>query len=43
MYFRAPGLPNHGDHLKLIDISTHIAAMALTKHRAEEEIRRLGR
>jgi GAF domain-containing protein len=42
MYFRAPGLPNDS-HLKLIDISTHIAAIAITKHRAEEEIRRLGR
>ena len=39
MYFRAPGLPNQG-HLRLIDISTHIAAIAITKHRAEEEIRR---
>jgi hypothetical protein len=42
MYFRAPGLPNQS-HLKLIDISTQIAAIAITKHRAEEEIRRLGR
>ena len=42
MYFRAPGLPNKS-HLKLIDISTRIAAVAITKHRAEEEIRRLGR
>jgi GAF domain-containing protein len=42
MYFRAPGLPNDS-HLKLIDISTHIAAIAITKHRAEEELRRLGR
>jgi GAF domain-containing protein len=41
MYFRAPGLPNDS-HLKLIDISTHIAALAITKHRAEEEIRRLA-
>ena len=39
MYFRAPGLPNQS-HLRLIDISTHIAAIAITKHRAEEEIRR---
>src|SRR5580692_6804615 len=37
MYFRFPALPNPG-HLKLIDISTHIAAIAITKHRAEEEI-----
>jgi len=42
MYFRAPGLPNKS-HLKLIDISTHIAAIAISKHRAEEEIRRRGR
>jgi len=42
MYFRAPGLPNQG-HLKLIDISTHIAYLAITKHRAEEEVRRRGR
>ena len=39
MYFRAPGLPNES-HLRLIEISTHIAAIAITKHRAEEEIRR---
>ena len=42
MYFRAPGLP-HAGHLKLIDISTHVASIAITKHRAEEEIRRHGR
>jgi GAF domain-containing protein len=42
MYFRAPGLPNQ-NHLRLIDISTHIASIAITKHRAEEEIRRRGR
>jgi GAF domain-containing protein len=39
MYFRAPGLPDES-HLRLIEISTHIAAIAITKHRAEEEIRR---
>ena len=39
MYFRAPGLPNQL-HLRLIEISTHIASIAITKHRAEEEIRR---
>jgi len=39
MYFRAPGLPSES-HLRLIEISTHIAAIAITKHRAEEEIRR---
>ena len=42
MYFHAPGLPNQL-HLRLIDISTHIASIAITKHRAEEEIRRRGR
>lgn len=39
MYFRVPGVPDEG-HLRLIEISTHIAAIAITKHRAEEEIRR---
>ena len=39
MYFRAPGLPTQR-HQRLIDISTNIAAIAITKHRAEEEIRR---
>ena len=38
MYFRTPGLPNRS-HLKLIDVSTQIAAIAITKQRAEEEIR----
>jgi GAF domain-containing protein len=42
MYFRAPDLPNES-HLVLIEISTHIAAIAITKHRAEEEIRRSRR
>ena len=42
MYFRFPGLPTE-THLRLIDVSTHIAAIAITKHRAEEEIRRRGR
>ena len=42
MYFRAPGLPSES-HLRLIEISTHIAAIAITKHRAEEEIRRSRR
>jgi len=39
MYFRVPGLPDES-HLRLIEISTHIASIAITKHRAEEEIRR---
>jgi GAF domain-containing protein len=39
MYFRVPGLPDER-HLKLIEISTHVAAIAISKHRAEEEIRR---
>jgi GAF domain-containing protein len=42
MYFRAPGLPTQR-HQRLIDISTHIAAIAITKHRAEEELRRRAR
>jgi GAF domain-containing protein len=42
MYFRDPGLPNP-DHLTLIEISTHIASVAITKHRDEEEIRQRGR
>jgi GAF domain-containing protein len=42
MYFRVPGLPNE-THVRLIEISTHIAAIAITKHRSEEEIRRRGR
>jgi GAF domain-containing protein len=41
MYFRAPGLPDQ-IHLKLIDISTHIAAFAITKHRTEEAARQHG-
>ena len=39
MYFRAPGLPNES-HLTLIQVSTHVAAIAITKHRAEEEFKR---
>jgi hypothetical protein len=39
MYFRVPGLPDER-HLKLIEISTYVAAIAISKHRAEEEIRR---
>lgn len=42
MYFHAPGLPNK-NHLRLIDFATHIAAIAIMKHRAEEEIRRRAR
>jgi GAF domain-containing protein len=38
MYFRAPGLPDE-NHRTLIGISTHIAAIAITKHN-EEELRR---
>ena len=41
MYFRTPGLPNES-HLRLIDVSTHIAAVAITKHRTEEELRLRG-
>jgi GAF domain-containing protein len=32
MYFRAPGLPNE-NHLALIEVSTHVAAIAITTHR----------
>ena len=39
MYFRAPGRPDDG-HLRLIGLSTHIASIAIARHRAEEEIRR---
>ena len=46
MYFRAPGRPD-ARHLRLIDISTHVAAIAITRHQrvealraAEEEIQR---
>ena len=39
MYLRAPGRPD-ARHLQLIDVSTHIAAIAISKHRAEEEIAR---
>ena len=42
MYFRSPGLPNQ-THLRLIDVSTHIASIAITRHRAEEEIKRRAR
>jgi GAF domain-containing protein len=38
MYFHTPGLPS-GTHQRLIDVSTHIAAIAITKHRAEEKIK----
>ena len=39
MYFRAPGLPDE-NHRTLIGISTHIAAIAITKHNEEEGRRR---
>ena len=42
MYFRSPGLPNQ-THLRLIDVSTHIASIAITRHRAEEGIKRRAR
>jgi len=42
MYFRVPSLPSES-HLTLIQVSTHVAALAITKHRAEEEFKRRGR
>jgi GAF domain-containing protein len=33
MYFRVPGLPTE-THRTLIDVSTHVAAIAITEHRA---------
>jgi GAF domain-containing protein len=36
MYFRTPGLPNQ-THLKLIEVSTHIASVAITKQRAARQ------
>ncbi len=35
MYYRQPGLPK-SEHLKLINTATHIAAIAITRHQAEE-------
>ena len=35
MYFRVPGLPDES-LLTLIQVSTHVAALAITAHRAEE-------
>lgn len=39
MYFRMPGRPD-AHHLRLIGVATHIASIAIGKHRSEEEIRR---
>ena len=39
MYFRAPGSPD-SRHLRLIGLSTHIASIAIARHRAGEEARR---
>jgi PAS domain S-box-containing protein len=38
MYFRAPGRPE-AQHLRLINISTHIAAIAITRHQRVEALR----
>ena len=38
MYFRAPGRPD-ARHLRLIEISTHIAAIAITRHQRVEALR----
>jgi len=39
MYFRTPGRPRTA-HLRLIDVASTIASIAIVKHRAEEEMRR---
>jgi len=39
MYFRAPGRPRTS-HLRLIDVASAIASIAIVKHRAEEEMKR---
>ncbi len=38
MYYRQPGLPQP-NHLRLIDLATHIAAIAIGHHRAAETLR----
>jgi PAS domain S-box-containing protein len=38
MYFRAPGGPD-ARHLRLIDISTHVAAIAIARHQRVEALR----
>ncbi len=38
MYLRAPGRPD-ARHLRLIDISTHVAAIAITSHQRVEALR----
>ena len=38
MYFRAPGRPDPR-HLRLIDICTHIAAIAMSRHQRVEALR----
>jgi PAS domain S-box-containing protein len=38
MYFRAPGRPD-ASHLRLIDICTHVAAIAITRHQRREALR----
>ena len=38
MYFRAPGRPD-ARHLHLIGISTHVAAIAITRHQRVEALR----
>lgn len=38
MYFRAPGRPD-ARHLQLIEISTHVAAIAISKHQETEALR----
>jgi len=38
MYFRAPGRPD-ARHLRLIDVSTHVAAIAIASHQRVEALR----
>lgn len=38
MYYRQPGLPK-SQHLRLIDAATHIAAIAISRHRTETVLR----
>ncbi|PTN12344.1 EAL domain-containing protein [Nitrosomonas aestuarii] len=38
MYYRQPGLPKP-EHLSLIDAATHIAAIAINRHRVEKVLR----
>ncbi len=41
MYYRQPGLPQP-EHQQLIDATTHIASIAISRHRAESELLKLS-